>query len=397
MKEIKKATAIGTTCIFTYIVNYYLRHILSVLTPTLLSTGDFSVEHIANLSSTYMLLYAAGQLVNGFLGDIFSPKLIVSIGLFVSGGSVLLFPYIEGEIPQIICFACLGFGLSMLRGPLMKIISENTKPNHARLICVFFSFASFAGPLVASGFALIRGWNIAFIAAGAVAVLLGFVCYIVFSVMEKKGFISYMKTEVKGISSILAVFKIENIVFYIIVACLVEISAASISQWLTTFLTGSLGFSKESANFLYSGISICRSFMPFVALAVFRAIKEKDIPMMRVTFFITAVMFSLLIVAPNKWVSIVFLSVALMAMSCTSALLWSIYIPSLGKTGRVSSVNGVIDCIGYIAAAMANLLFANVMSQVGWNTVYVLWASIGLIGLLATFIFNRGKQEKETC
>lgn len=392
VKEVKRATVVGTTCIFTYIINYYLRHMLSVLTPTLLLAGNFTVEHIANLSSTYMLLYAAGQLINGFLGDIFSPKNMVSIGLLVSGGSFLAFPFIDGEMLQIICFACFGFGLSMLRGPLMKIISENTRPNHARLICVFFSFSSFVGPLVASVFALVNGWNLAFICAGAVAVVFGFLVHIVFSVMEAKGLISYIKTEDKGMSSILAVFKIENIVFYIIVACLVEISAASISQWLTTFLTVPLGFSKDTANLLYSGISICRSFMPFVSLAVFRAIKEKDIPMMRVTFSIAIVMFALLIVAPNRWTSIVFLSVALMSMSCTSALLWSIYIPSLGKTGRVSSANGVIDCIGYIAAAAANLLFANVMSNIGWNTVYILWASIGAIGLCTTFIFDSKKK-----
>lgn len=389
MKETKKATVIGVTCIFTYVVNYYLRHILSVLTPTLLSTGNFSMVHIANLSSAYMIFYAVGQLINGFLGDFFSPKNMVSIGLYVSGGAMSVFPFVHGDLLQIVCFACFGFGLAMLRGPLMKIISENTKSNHARLICVFFSFASFVGPLLASGFALIKQWNLTFFIAGAVAIVFGFVAFLVLSVMEKKGLISYIKTETKGISSIFAVFNIKNIVFYIIVACIVEIAAASISQWLTTFLTIPLGFSKETANVIYSGISICRSFMPFVALIIFRAIKEKDIPMMRVTFSVAAVMFALLIVAPNQWMSIAFLAVALMSMSCTSALLWSIYIPSLGKTGRVSSVNGVIDCIGYIAAAGANLLFANVMSNIGWNTVYILWASIGVVGLSTTFIFNK--------
>lgn len=392
MKDAKKATVIGITCIFTYIVNYYLRHILSVLTPTLLSTGDFTVVHIANLSSAYMLLYAVGQLINGFLGDVFPPKKMISAGLLFSGGATLIFPFINTELLQIICFACLGFGLAMLRGPLMKIISENTKPNHARLICVFFTFASFVGPLIASAFAMIKRWDFVFIFAGAVAVLFAVTTYIVFSVMEKRGLISYIKTEVKGISTIFAVFKIENITFYIVVACLVEIAAISISQWLTTFLTIQLGFSKEMANAIYSGISICRSLMPFVALAIFHAIKEKDIPMMRVTFSIAAGMFALLIVAPNRWMSIALLAIALMSMSCTSALLWSIYIPSLGKTGRVSSVNGVIDCIGYIAAASANLVFANVMNDVGWNTVYVLWASIGAVGLGTTFIFKRQKQ-----
>ena len=159
------------------------------------------------------------------------------------------------------------------------------------------------------------------------------------------------------------------------------------------FLTIPLGFSKETANAIYSGISICRSFMPFVALAIFHAIKEKDIPMMRVTFSVAGIMFALLIVSPDRWISIVLLTIALMAMSCTSALLWSIYIPSLGKTGRVSSVNGVIDCIGYIAAAGANMIFANVMKNVGWNTVYVMWASMGAIGFGTTFLLRRKNQK----
>ena len=391
MKEIKKASFIGTTCVLTYVVNYYLRHILSVLTPTLLATNFYTVEQIAILSSTYMLFYAAGQLVNGFLGDIFSPKNMSSGGLFVSGISLILFPFIESSLVQIICFAVFGFGLSMLRGPLMKIISENTKPNHARLICVFFSFASFVGPLIASVFALSKKWQMSFAYAGGLAILLGIVANLVISSMEAKGLVSYIKMPVKGISSILSVFKIENIVFYIVVACLVEISAASITQWLTTYLTAELGFTKDTANIIYSTISICRSFMPFVAIAVFRAIKERDIPMTRVTFSLSAVMFALLLVSQNKWLSVVILVIALMSMSCTSALLWSIYIPSLGKTGRVSSVNGVIDCIGYIAAAGANLLFANVMGNIGWNMVYILWSMIGVMGLVSTFIFKTKK------
>jgi sugar phosphate permease len=95
--------------------------------------------------------------------------------------------------------------------------------------------------------------------------------------------------------------------------------------------------------------------------------------------------------APNRYVSILFLLLALMSMSCTSALLWSIYIPSLGKTGKVSSVNGILDCTGYVAAALANLLFANVMANVGWNTVFVLWASLGVIGITST-LFVRNKK-----
>ena len=392
MKEGKKAAAIGTTAIAVYVANYYLRHILGVLTPTLLATGSFTVDGIATLSSVYMLFYAAGQVTNGFLGDILSPKRMASTGLFVAGLTMILFPLLPVGFLGTVCFAVLGYGLSMMRGPLMKIISENTAGGYARLICVFFSFASFAGPLIASLFAMIGGWMNVFFVAGAVSLLFSAAAYIVFTVMERRALIAYRRTEVRGLSSLLAVFRIENIAFYLIVACLVEIAAASVSQWITTFLTGALGFDADSANFLYTAISTARSFMPFVTLAIFRASGERDLPIMRVAFSASAVLFLLLLVSPTRLVSIILLGLALMAMSCTSALLWSIYIPGLGKTGKVSSANGVIDCIGYIAAAGANLLFARVMGNVGWSTVYVLWASMGIIGLVSTFVFRRKKE-----
>lgn len=381
--EGKKAVSIGVVCILTYLANYFLRHLLSVLTPQLIETDNFTVEHIGVLSSTYMIFYAAGQLVNGILGDYISPKKMVFMGIFAAGVVCIVFPFAPFEFLHIILFAFFGFALSMVRGPLMKIISENTLPNHARTICVFFSFASFAGPLVASLFAMINNWLWTFISAGCVSVALAFVAYGVFGAMEKRGLLCYKTAKGQGFASIFSVFKIEKFMFYMVIACLVEIGAASISFWIPTFITDGLGFDKNTANILFSGISVVRSLMPFVALAIFRVIKEKDIAMMRVSFSLSAIMFALMLLTQNKWLSLALLLLALMAMSCSSALLWSIYIPGLGKTGKVSSVNGVLDCMGYIAAAGANLLFAGVMANAGWNFVFLLWSAIGVIGVVA--------------
>lgn len=390
--ENKKALSVGVICISTYLANYYLRHVLGVLTPQMLETGNYTVEHIALLSSTYMLLYAFGQLVNGFLGDFLSPKRMVVSGVCLAGAACVAFPFLPFELLQIFCFAIFGFALSMVRGPLMKIIAENTMPNHARTICVFFSFSSFAGPLVASVFAMLNNWIWSFIAAGIVALVIALAAYLVLTVMERRSMISYKSTRGEGIASIFSVFKIEKFVFYMVIAGLVEICAASISFWIPTFLTDSLHFEKNTANVLFSGISIVRSFMPFVALIVFRLIKERDILMMRTSFSVAAVLFAIMIFTDNRWVCIALLLLALMAISCSSALLWSIYIPGLGKTGKVSSINGVLDCSGYIVAAAANMLFSSVMSNVGWNVVLLLWSGIGVIGVTSTFFVNKKKQ-----
>ena len=387
----RKAVTIGFICIATYMVNYYLRNLLSVMAPMLMETGLYTETHIGELSSTYMILYAAGQLINGVLGDRLSPKKMVLIGIITASIATVAFPLTPNAFVQYIYFAALGFGLSMVRGPLMKIISENTEPNQARTICVFFSFASFAGPLIASLFAMVNNWVWGYLLAGILAVAVAAVAYIGLNTMERKGTITYRSSKGEGLGALISVFKIEKFAFYMVIACIVEIAGASVSFWIPTFLTDGLQFDKDTANFLFSGISTCRSFMPFVALAIFRATKEKDIPMMRISFALSSGFFLLMLLSNHPYISILFLLLALMSMSCSSSLLWSIYIPSLGKTGKVSSVNGILDCTGYIAAALANLLFANLMANVGWNMVIVLWASLGVIGILSTF-FAKSKQ-----
>jgi OPA family glycerol-3-phosphate transporter-like MFS transporter len=392
MNENKKALSVGAVCISTYLVNYYLRNILSVMTPQMLETGLFDKDYVGLLSSTYMLLYALGQLINGFLGDRMSPKKMVLIGILSAGVACSVFPLMPVQPLQMLCFAVFGFALSMVRGPLMKIIAENTKPNHARTICVFFSFASFAGPLIASVFAMLNNWTWAFAAAGATALVVAVIMYTVLTAMEKKGLLTYKTTKGQGLRSLLDVFKIEKFVFYMVIACLVEIGAASISFWIPTYLTENLGFDNNTANLIFSGISTARSLMPFAALIIFRSINEKDVPMMRTAFAASAIMFCGMLFTDNVVLSLVLLVAALLAMSCSSALLWSIYIPGLGKTGKVSSVNGVLDCTGYAAAAAANILFAKVMTACGWNAVFMLWASIGIIGVIATFFAGKKKE-----
>lgn len=73
----------------------------------------------------------------------------------------------------------------------------------------------------------------------------------------------------QGFSGFFDVFKIEKFAFYMVIACLVEIGATSVSFWIPTYLTEGLGFQKDFANMLYSMISTVRAFMPFVTLFIF--------------------------------------------------------------------------------------------------------------------------------
>ena len=394
--EYKKALIIGTISVFSYIVCYYMRNILSVSTPAMLETGKFTKELVGTLSSIYMIAYAVGQLINGVVGDIVKPKIMVSGGLIISGLFSVLFALTPIKPIQILCFVFIGFSLSMLRGPLVKTISENTLPKYAQTCCVFFSFSSFAGPLIASLLAILLNWQLTFIISGIFACVISVAVFLVFTVLENKKVITFSQTQKnKGLKGISEVFKLDRFIFFMFIGGLVEISASSIGFWIPTFFTDRLGYSKETANMLFSAITLVKALAPFITLAVLKLFKDDELKMINFSFLTGAVFFALMLFTNNPFVNVALMLFARLFVGFASTILWSIYIPAQGKTGLVSTVNGVLDFSGYAIAAVANMVFSFTISSLDWNGIIIMWSIMMLSGSIASVIV-KVKESKRT-
>jgi len=385
------AVSIGIVCIFSYLVSYYSRQLLGVTSPDMIAEGLYTKDFIGLLSSVYMITYAAGQFVNGILGDILNPKRMVTCGLIGTAVTSMAFPLLPVVWLRVLCYGLLGFSLSMLRGPLVKIISENTAKNHARTICTFFSVASFAGPFVASIFSLLFDWEGVFLIAGCFTLVICICAVTVLTVFERKGRISYRTGKSEGIKGVLKVFKIERFFFYMAIGAVIETAITAVSFWVPTYLTEQLGFDSEFASAVYAVICFGKGMMPFLSLFLFRVSKENDILLLRIFFTLSTVFYVCVAFVPYRWVNVGLLALALMSVGCASALLWSIYIPGLGKTGRVSSINGILDCTGYIVAALCNAVFGFVSEYLNWTGVVLLWGVITLMGVAATLFVKKKK------
>ncbi len=390
----RNAKIIGIVTVVSYIANYFLRNLLGVLTPTILETTNYTKEYLALLSSTYMISYAIGQFLNGILGDVFKPKSMILTGLLVAGAVTALFPIAEYRVLQIGCFLILGYSLSMLRGPLMKIITENTAVEHSRIICVFFSFSSFVGPLIASLMAMIFRWKVAFVVAGVLTNVVGLMAWISITVLENKGVISIDRFSSLTLSGFFEVFKINQIPFYIAIACLAEIAGTPILFWLPTFFNEYIGLDKNTANFIFSFMSLISAVIPFVTLAIYKLFKEKDVLMLKWSFFFSFVAFMGMLIVHKGFIVLILLLITRILNSIVSALLWSIYIPSLGSTGRVSSINGIMDCIGYISAGIATSIFSYVVTNLGWKTLIAVWGLISIIGVIVSMVKNTTEKNR---
>ena len=385
-KNTQKAWRIGSFCIVTYLASYVTRNILSVSTPEMIKEAFFTKEYTGLLSSICFIFYAAGQLINGFIGDRVHPKYMIIMGLGISSASTFVIPIFDNRILHFTAFALIGFGLSMLRGPLMKVISENTAATHARMICTLFSMAGFAGPLIASILSIFFKWRAVFTATGVISVIITVLAVAAITTLEKRGEIKFVPKYDKGIAGILNVFKLEDFIFYMLISSIGEIAGSSITFWIPTYTTEHLGFSNDAASTIYSVVSFSTLFTPFITLLIYEKLIRNGIKLALVMYVISAVFFIAVRFTAAPVLNVSMLIIAKVAAAAASSIVWSAYIPGLARSGKVSSANGVIDAAGYAMASLANVLFSTFVGRLGWGGIVNMWYIIMLIGAAVSFI-----------
>ena len=385
-KNTQKAWRIGSFCIATYLASYVTRNILSVSTPEMIKEAFFTNEYTGKLYSICFIFYAVGQLINGFIGDRVHQKYMIIMGLGISSVSTFVIPIFDNRILHFTAFALIGFGLSMLRGPLMKVISENTAATHARMICTLFSMAGFAGPLIASILSIFFKWRAVFTATGVISVIITVLAVAAITTLEKRGEIKFVPKYDKGIAGILNVFKLEDFIFYMLISSIGEIAGSSITFWIPTYTTEHLGFSNDAASTIYSVVSFSTLFTPFITLLIYEKLIRNGIKLALVMYVISAVFFIAVRFTAAPVLNVSMLIIAKVAAAAASSIVWSAYIPGLARSGKVSSANGVIDAAGYAMASLANVLFSTFVGRLGWGGIVNMWYIIMLIGAAVSFI-----------
>ena len=391
-----RAFGLGFFSILTYTTGYVARKLLDVAIPEMTNaeSGVFTKEFVGILAALLVVAYAAGQIFSGFLGDSIPAKYMVLIGLSTVGVVNIVFSFTALAWLQILCFILMGLGLSMLRGPLTKMVSESLDKDRSQFICTLIYVFSMLAPIAASGLALIFRWQNMFRYTGFFTLFIGILVFVVIAVFEKKGWITFRKSERSGLSAYKGIFRIDGVIFFMIVGGITEIAGTAIGQWRTTYFADALSLSNETAQILNMAVAILDTATPFLTLALYRLIKKREILLLRIVFPIAILSFFAMVFIPNTLPvpNILLFVLGKTAIGFAGAVLWSIFIPSLGHTGNVSSISGMIDCAGYIATAFATFVFGR-LAGANWTAIILIWVGIACVGLVASCLRKQSKPE----
>lgn len=385
-KSVRVAVFLGGICSVSYLAVYIIRNMLSAVTPQLIETTKVTNEDIGVISSAFFVTYAVGQLVNGILGDKIKAKYMVGFGLFISALMNWLLCVCIGERTiAAIVYGMLGFFLSMIYAPMVKIISENTKLHHAENCNLALAFAALFGTPVAGVIAGLFSWKIAFYVISMVAALVGGIYFISISRMEKNGLIQCQeqrKVKEKEKGNICILLK-RGIVLFTLISALTGIIRTAVMFWFPTYISQYLGFDSNTAAFIFSAATLVISVSSFVGRFFYERLHRNMRVALLLFFSVAAMGFFLLYFIKVPVLNVALITLAVLASNCASSMIWVVYCPSLRDTGMVSTATGYLDFISYIAAAVSNLLFTNAVSKIGWRNLILVWAVLMGIGVVA--------------
>lgn len=383
--EVRNAFLIGALSAVSYLMCYFCKNILSVVSPHIVEATDITVEFIGMMSTSNMLSYAGGQLVNGIIGDKIKAKYLVSLGLILSGICSMFVPFTEAPVVMIVAYGLTGFFLSMLYAPLVKLIAENNRPIYATRCCLGLTFASFMGTPVAGVMAIVFQWKNVFRVCGILLIVIGIAYFVLIVLFEKLSIVKYnVSTQAEKKERGFKVLMKHGIVKFTVVSVLTGIVRTSVVFWIPTYLTQYLGFTVGMAATIFTVISVVQAISPYVNnLLLYEKLLKRNLnKMLLLAFTLSTVGFAVMFATQKPFINIVFLILALLTANGASTMIWSVYCPSLSSTGMVSSATGFLNFMSYIAAAFANMLFANAITQIGWKNLILVWTILMFTGVL---------------
>lgn len=371
-------------CWLTYAGFYLLRVNFSVAIPGIIGEFGISKTVIGAVMSALFGVYAIGQFVNGWLGDRFSAKKLVALGLFTSAVLNIAFGFSGyiGSLTTMLAFMIFiwsvnGYFQSMGWAPTVKTITcwfpSNERGKASGILGSSYQLGGSFSWLLAGLVIGLWGWRWVFWAPAIIVILL-VINWLIFAKDKPASQAQSEAVKTVGLSretlkdrnvwwAALALFGL-NIVrygflswaptyFFEVQKAAVSMSAYKAVIFPTAGSLGALSAGWMSDKFFKGKRCLMSIFMMLILIASIWAFPH---------------------IPQGQWVwALILLAVIGFTTYGPHVILVTTLPMDLGGKKRASSVAGFIDGWGYIGAAFNDITSGYLLQHYGWTSASYLW------------------------
>ncbi len=374
----------------TYAAFYLGRVNLAAALPAIQTDFGWTAEQTAVLAGAALWTYAAGQLINGWLGNRVNTRWMVLIGLAGSALLNLIFAGLSSLPLMVVVWLMNGFFQSMGWGPILRTLSDNLSSLQRQRISGIFGASYIVGNILTWGLTgwLLRfgNWRLAFIIPACLMVVFAALWYLL---NRQPSSSSAENTPIRLADVLPIVAQFWPIALTALVAGMLFNSTLTYAptyaaQYLpadqaalaaTAFpifgLIGTVWFAawigRRSAGNVLQTLSVL-----LILSAVSRAIQFLFPPSIATSLILLAAM-------------------GVTAYALTNQLLTAVPLLAYAQLGT-STVAGAIDAVHSIGGAAGNTMVGFLLTGGRWPLVFAVWTLLPLIAIGFVGLAMRNRQ-----
>lgn len=377
----------------TYFISYITRINYGAIISEMVESTGFKETELSMALTGNFIAYGLGQIVSGILGDKFSPKKLVSLGLIVSVSMNLLIPICTNPYQMLIVWCINGFAQAFMWPPLVKIMSGALSSDEYKKSIVKVSWGSSFGTiliyLVAPLFISYAGWKSVFLFSALCGAVMIFVWNFGMARLpfgEKK--VQPVLTETKKSKSANKSFISLAIVGIMIAIVLQGMLRDGVTTWMPEYIKDTYDLGTAISILTGVVLPVFSIFCFNFTSAIYRKKFSNPLTCAMVLFGLGAVSSLCLAIFTGKNVvlSVLFSALLTGAMHGVNLMLISMIPPFFEKRGNVSTVSGVLNSCTYVGSAISTYGIAVLNTRFGWGFTVGVWAAIAITGTLVCLL-----------
>ncbi len=392
--------AVAILFAITYMVSYITRINYGAIVSEMENATEMSKSMLSLALTGSFITYGIGQIITGICGDKFSPKKLITLGLFVTTVSNLLIPICQNHYQMLAVWCINGFAQAFMWPPLVRLMTVLLSEDDYKKTTTVVSYGSSVGtiliylaaPLIIS----LLSWKFVFVFSAACSVIM-IIVWNIFAPDIEKNPVKEIKPEVEEKNTKASFAALFSPVMILIMVAVVLQGALrdGITTWMPSYISETYNMS-SIVSILTGVILPVFSILCFITVtAIYRKVLKSPILCATILFGIGAVSaFVLFLVSGNNAVLSVILSALLAGcMHGVNLMLVCMIPPFFKKFGIVSTASGVINSCTYIGSALSTYGIAVLSEFIGWQNTIFIWFIItvmgGIICLLSIPTWNK--------
>ena len=387
-------------CWIAYVFTYLGRLNYSACLVEIVNTEGWSKAQAGLIATGFFTTYGLGQLVNGYIGDRLSPKVMVSAGLALSGLVNLFFPLMPSAGVATVLWCINGFVQSMIWSPLVRQLSE-WLPSEKRLqACANMNSTVPVGTLavygLSAGLVYLGNWKLVFEVSGGLLIIMAMIFFFGISRLEKdlepeeEPKVTLKKKETKHMSMWkLALLSAMPLCF--IGLFMQGMLKDGVITWIPTFLEENFGLTSAASILCTTVVPIVNLGGVYLASWLNKKLFKNEVLGAMIFFIAALVSLTVLVFCPvnSAVVSLILLAATTTFMMGINTLLASMMPTYYVQYGACSTATGLLNASAYIGCAVSTYGSGAIEEHFGWNTIMYCWCIAAVLGAVACALAAR--------